>query len=205
MFPSPAEHTFRDTLLWRVVAAVPFLGLLAWGIYDYHDAHRFDPVLWGVVAAAGLICAYAFIWAAARRITFHVEGISYKSLVSDVDLPWNNITETRYSQQQINLSAHFGLIGILLSAAATKGDGGQMFRTLEVIGQRKITLNSNIRDVAEAMQLVLQKVNPRVKEETERMLSSGGAVSFGNVSLSSGRDLEGEATDPLQLHRKMPA
>ncbi|HET6933419.1 MAG TPA: DUF6585 family protein [Candidatus Angelobacter sp.] len=184
MFPSPAERTFKDTVLWRMVAAIPFLGLLAWGVYDYSDNHRFDPVLWSAVAVAGLVCAYAFIWAAARRITFHAEGLSYKSLVSDIDLPWTSITETRYSQQQINMGAHFGLIGVLLSAAASKGDSGQMFRTLEVVGQRKITFNSNIRNVAEAMQLVLQKVNPRIREQAERMLSSGGTVAFGNVSLS---------------------
>jgi hypothetical protein len=184
MFPSPAERSFKDTLVWRLASAIPFVGFLAWGIYNYREIHTFDPVLWVFIGILGLLCAYAFIWAAGRRVTFHTEGISYKSLVSDVDLPWNDIRETRYSQQPLNWGAHFGLIGMLVSAAASKGNS-QMIRNLQIIGQRKIVLSSNISDVAEAMQLVFQKVNPRIREEAERMLSSGGTVSFGNIALST--------------------
>ena len=184
MFPSPAERTFRDSMMWRAIAALPFLGLLAWGIYDHSDTQRFDPVLWSFVAVAGLVCVYAFVWAGTRRITFHSEGLSYKSLMSDVDLAWNDIAETRFSQQQVNWGAHFGLFGALVSAAASRGNG-QMIRRLEINGQRRIVLNSNIKDVEDAMQLVFQKVNPRIREQSERMLTSGGTVAFGNVSLSA--------------------
>ena len=184
MFPSPAERSFKDTLTWRIAAALPFLGFLAWGIYSYRDTQSFEPVPWSFVGITGLLFAYACLWAAARRITFHTEGISYKSLMSDVDLPWTDIRETRYSQQQLNVGMHFGLIGMLVTAAASKGNN-QMLRTLRIVGQRTIVLNSNIRDVEEAMQLVFQKVNPKIKEQAERMLNSGGTVSFGNVALST--------------------
>ena len=184
MFPSPAQRSFHDTITFRLVSALCFAGILAWGIYDYRETNSFEPVLWTFIGVVGFLCAYAFIWAATCRVTFHTEGISYKSLVSDVDIPWTDIRETRYSQTPMNLGVHFGLIGVLLSAAFGKGNG-QMIRTFKVIGQRKITLTSTINQVEEAMQMVLQKVNPGIKQQAERMLSSGGTVSFGNVALST--------------------
>jgi len=54
MFPSPAERSFKDTLTWRIAAALPFLGFLAWGIYNYRDTQSFEPVLWSFVGITGL-------------------------------------------------------------------------------------------------------------------------------------------------------
>jgi len=184
MFPSPAQRSFHDTITFRLALAICFTGLLAWGIYDYSETNVFEPFLWTFIGMAGVLCAYTFIWAATRKVTFHTEGISYKSLVKDVDILWTDIQETRYSQTPLNVGVHFGLIGILVSAAFGKGNN-QMIRSLKIIGQREITLNSNISQVEEAMQMVFQKVNPRIKEHAERMLTAGGMVSFGNVALST--------------------
>jgi len=184
MFPSPAQRRFHDTITFRLATAIFLGGMLAWGIYDYRETNAFEPVLWTFIGMVGALCAYTFIWAAARKITFHTEGISYKSLVSDVDIPWTDIRETRYSQTPLNVGVHFGLIGMLVSAAFGKGNN-QMIRNLKIIGQREITLNSNISQVEEAMQLVLQKVNPGIKEQAQRMLTSGGTVSFGTIALST--------------------
>jgi hypothetical protein len=62
----------------------------------------------------------------------------------------------------------------------------KMIRTLELIGPQKIVLNSNIRDVEEAVRLVLAAVNPRLRKNAEQMLNSGSTVSFGKISLSPG-------------------
>jgi len=184
MFPSPAQRTFHDTVTFRMAGAISFAGFLAWGLYDYHQTNIFEPALWTLIGIVGALCAYAFIWAAARKVTFHPEGISYKSLVTDIDIPWTDIRETRYSQTPLNVGVHFGLIGVLVSAAAGKGNK-QMIRNLQIIGSRKITITSNISRVEEAMQLVFQNVNPRIKEQAERVLNSGGTVSFGSVALST--------------------
>jgi hypothetical protein len=140
-------------------------------------------VLAFVTVAFGLLFAYSWLWTK-TRVTLHEEGISYKSPFGEKDLRWDEITETRYGQQPINAAAHFGLIGWLVAAMA-RGNN-KVIRSLELIGPHKIVLNSNIRDVAELVRLVLAAVNPRLRKDAERILNSGGTVSFGKISLSPG-------------------
>ena len=115
-------------------------------------------------------------------MTIHEEGISYKSPFRQKDLRWNEITETRYGQQPINATVHLGLIGGLI--AATAGGNNKMNRSFELIGPQRIVVNSNIRDVEEVVRLCLAEINPRLRQDTERILTSGGTVSFGKISLS---------------------
>src|SRR6266851_407783 len=163
MFLSPARNTFRYTLSWCIAVALLFVPLLLWAAYDFYRSRQVDPVLAFFTGAFGLLFAYAWLWTK-TRVTLHEEGISYKSPFREKDLRWDEITETRYGQQPINAGAHFG--------------------SLELIGTQKIVLNSNIRDVEELVRLVLAAVNPRLRKDAERILNSGGTVSFGRISLS---------------------
>jgi hypothetical protein len=181
MFPSPARQTFRYTIAWCIAAALPFLALLAWGAYDFYESRSLDPALWLFIGIFALLFAYAWLWTK-TRVTLHEEGISYKSPFKQTDLRWNEITETRYGQQQINVALHFGLIGWLVAAIARSS--GKVIRTLELIGPQKITIGSNIRGVQEVVRLVLAAVNPRLRQDAERLLNSGGTVPFGKISLS---------------------
>ena len=181
MFPSPAQRTFRDSLTWRIVAAIPFLIALVIAIAVYMEIPQIEPISWSFVAFFGLLFIYACVWAAKRRISIHAEGITYKSMTDEKDLRWDEITETCYGQQQVNMYAHFGLIGLLLSLMK----GQNLLRSLEIVGPRKIKITSNIRDNQEAISAVLAAVNPRLQKEAERVLGSGGTVSFGNLSLTS--------------------
>ena len=181
MFLSPARNTFRYTLSWCIVVALLFFPLLLWAAYDFYRSRQVDPVLAFFTGLFGLLFAYAWLWTK-TRVTLHEEGISYKSPFRERDLRWDEITETRYGQQPINAGAHFGLIGWLIAAMA-RGNN-KMIRSLELIGPHKIVLNSNIRDVEELVRLVLAAVNPRLRKDAERILNSGGTVSFGKISLS---------------------
>ena len=181
MFPSPPRRTFRYTLSWFIAAAVLFFPLLIWAAYQFSQTRHVDPTLAFFTGIFGLLFAYAWLWRK-TTVTIHEEGISYKSPFSQKDLRWNEITETRYGQQPMNLAVHFGLIGLLI--AATNRSGNKLIRSLELIGPQKIVINSNIRDLEEAVRLVLAAVNPRLRQEAERMLNSGGTVSFGKISLS---------------------
>jgi hypothetical protein len=182
VFLSPAQRTFKDNSLWRLIAATPFLILLAIAIFAYFDTRTFDPALWSLAAFFALPFAYAWIWAAKRRISIHAEGISYKSIMNEKDLRWDEITETRYSQQPFNTGAHFGVIGLLIMALSKKSD--KMIRSFQIIGPRTIKISSNIRDQQEAIRMVLQAVNPRFRQDAERVLNSAGTVSFGGIALS---------------------
>jgi len=181
MFISPPRNTFRYTLSWCLVAALFFVPLLLWATYDFYQSRQVDPVLAFFTGAFGLLLAYAWLWTK-TRVTLHEEGISYKSPFREKDLRWDEITETRYGQQALNASVHFGLIGLLV--AAMSRSSSKMIRTLELIGPQRIVLNSNIRDVEEAVRLVLAAVNPRLRKNAEQILNSGGTVAFGKISLS---------------------
>lgn len=182
MFSSPPQKTFRYTFSWCIAAGVFFFPLLIWAGYQLNQTRRINPVLQVFCAIFGVLFAYAWLWMKRTTVTLHDEGISYKSPFSQKDLRWDEITETRYGQQSMNLAVHFGLIGLLL---ALRSGNNKVIRSLELIGPRKIVINSNIRDLEELVRLVLAAVNPRLRREAERMLNSGGTVSFGKISLSS--------------------
>jgi len=180
MFLSPPRSTFRYTVTWCVAAALPFFPLLVWVAYDFYQRRRVDPVLGFFTGVFGLLFAYACLWRK-TTVTVHEEGISYKSPFRQTDLRWNEITETRYGQQPINVAVHFGLIGWLVAAMA--GGHSRMNRSFELVGPQKIAVNSNIRDVEEVVRLCLAEINPRLRKDADRILSSGGTVSFGKISL----------------------
>ena len=181
MFMSPPRNTFRYTFSWLIVAALVFVPFLLRAAYDLYRSRQVDPVLALFTVMFGLLFAYAGWWTK-TRVTIHDEGICYKSPFGEKDLRWDEITETRYGQQPINAGAHFGLIGWLVAAMARSNN--KMFRSFELIGPQKVAINSNIRDVEEVMRLSLAAVNPRLRHDAERILNSGGTVSFGKISLS---------------------
>jgi hypothetical protein len=181
MFLSPPRSTFRYTVTWCVAAALPFFPLLVWVTYDFYQSRHVDPVLGFFTVVFGLLFAYACLWRK-TTVTLYEEGISYKSPFGQTGLRWNEITETRYGQQPINVAVHFGLIGWLVAAIA--GGNSKMNRSFELVGPQKIAVNSNIRDVEEVVRLCLAEINPRLRKDADRILSSGGTVSFGKISLS---------------------
>ncbi len=183
MFISPPRNTFRYTFSWLIVAALFLVPQLMWAAYDYSQTRQVGPGLAFFTVISGIFVAYAWWWTK-TRVTLHDEGISYKSPFREKDLRWDEITETRYGQQPLNAGAHFGLIGWLIAAMA-RGNN-KMIRSFELIGPHKIAINSNIRDVEEIVRLALAAVNPRLRQDAELILNSGGTVSFGKISLSPG-------------------
>lgn len=181
MFMSPPRNTFRYTYNWLILAALFFVPMFVWTAYDYSQSRQVQPVLAFFTAVFGVFVAYAWWWTK-TRVTIHDEGICYKSPFREKELRWEEVKETRYGQQPINAGVHFGLIGWLIAALA--GGNSKMNRSFELIGPQKITVNSNIRDVEEVVRLSLATVNPRLRQDAERILNSGGTVGFGKISLS---------------------
>ena len=97
---------------------------------------------------------------------------------------WEEITETRYSQQEVNAGAHAGLIGMLVMALM-KSRGNEIVRGLTIFSPRgNVKLSSNIGKIEELIRDVLSNVNPRLKIEAERAISSGQEATFGKFALS---------------------
>jgi hypothetical protein len=184
MFLSPAQRTFRDKLMWRVISALPFVIMLGISIYDLQDTHQWSEWLWGFTLFFGALFGFACYWSVRHIVTVHSEGIQSQSLFRSVSMRWDEVTETRYGQTPVNLAVHFGLIGLLV-AALSKNSGGSVQRIFQVIGPQKVRVSSNLIDVEELIRMVLAQVNPRMKTDAERLISSGTAVPFGPISLSS--------------------
>jgi hypothetical protein len=182
MLVSPPIRTLKDTFTGRLIAGLLFLGMLAFAYVDYSDSHTFDPWLWGFTTFFGVILAFAVYWAAIRRVNIHQEGISYVSPFKNAEMRWEEVQQTRYSQTPVNVGAHFGLLGLLVMAVAKKGTAAN--KGLVIEGPAKIKLTSNMKDVDEAIRLVLDAVNPRVLKQAEANLSSGMPVEFGPLSLT---------------------
>lgn len=183
MFVSPPVRTLKDTFTWRILAALPFLGMLIFSGIDFSDSHAFDPWMWGFTGFFGLLFGFAIYWGAIRRVSIHQEGITYLSPFKNVEMRWEEVVRTRYRQTPVNAGGAGGLLGILIVALMSRR-GGPMNKTLIIEGPAKIKLNSNMKDVDEAIRLVLEAVNPRLLKEAENSLSSGMPVEFGQLSLT---------------------
>ena len=185
LFISPAQRIYRDTWTWRIAAALPFLTLLGFAAYDFTTTKQWSEWLWGLTIFFGILFGYTWLWAMKRQITIHTEGISYVSLFNSVDLRWDEITETRYGQQEINTGAHMGLIGVLIMALM-KSRGGEVMRNLAIVAPLgKIKISSNVGKIEELIRDVLSNVNPRLKADAERAVASGQGAVFGQFTLSN--------------------
>jgi hypothetical protein len=182
MFPSPPQRTFRDSLTRRIAAGLLFFPVLAWGIYDQADSGEFDRLIWEFIVVAGALFGFVMVQAMGRRISIHQEGISYVSLFRQADLTWEEITSTRYQQQSADIAAHSDLLLLMFYVLAEKA--GFMVPSLWITGRQTIRIGTGIRDGHEAIELVLRKVDSRLRPEADRFLASGASVSFGRISLS---------------------
>jgi hypothetical protein len=96
---------------------------------------------------------------------------------------WDQISETRYVVNPINVAAHFGLIGLLISAASQKKPANLTFRVIGSTGS-KITITSNFRDAREAIGLVLTRILPAMVADARGRIEKGETVPFGPIALS---------------------
>jgi hypothetical protein len=191
VFYSPKEFTFKHTLQWRLLSLLPvavFSGL-AW--LSAGNPNNKEEFLW-MLGLTGFFAAVALLnWVLVSKIeiSFHQEGIARSSMFGSVEIPWNDIQETRYSQTPINHGVHFGLIGLLVMAAAHRrsGDSASMQRNLKIVGLdgKSITISFNFRDAEEAMRMVLNRVDPPMLEKVLTRIKNGETVAFGNIALNS--------------------
>ena len=95
MFLSPPQRTFRDKLLWRVVAALPFVSILGFAIYDLRETQQWSEWLWGFTLFFGALFGFACYWSARHIVAVHSEGIQYQSLFRSVSMRWDEIRLAR--------------------------------------------------------------------------------------------------------------
>src|SRR4051812_24055161 len=111
MFVSPPVRTLSDTYSWRILAALPFVGMLTFSLIDYSDSRGFDPWMWGFTTLFGMLFAFSLYWGAMRKVNIHQEGIAYTSPFKSVEMRWEEVVQTRYAQTPINAGGAGGLLG----------------------------------------------------------------------------------------------
>lgn len=184
MIISPPEKTFKHNLRWRIALSIPLLAMFTYLAITYPPSQKLDATPLAILA--GLVAIYIWAWVAISKcaLTVHAEGIQDRTVFGTKEMRWEEIVETRFLQLPTQvLTAHFGLLRALFSRV---GKSSAIFMKLTLInhGGRKITLNSNLRGLQEAIRLVLNHVNPRIKDELRRRVQAGDTVRLGKISLS---------------------
>jgi hypothetical protein len=191
MFISPPARTCRYATIWRLLAFAPaalwvFIAALAYA----GDANLREPGwLWSGVAMAGL-SFFLFQLFSREQVSIHQEGIAHSGLFGAREIPWVEVKETRYQHVTAAQAAgaHFGLIGMLVAAAADRkdGSGAKSSQNLRIVGQDggKINLTNLHQGYKEVIQTVLARVNERLLPEKRALLRQGGEVEFGKLKLS---------------------
>lgn len=184
-------HTFRHGYGWRIASIAPLLiaGTIFWVAQMDGPTQKEDvAIFWGIIALCAAVTVLTWIIVGKIAITMHAEGIARGSMFGSVEIPWNEIQETRYSQTPINYGAHFGLIGLVAALVAQRrsNDGASMQRNLKIMGLdgKSIVISSNFADAEDAMRMVLDRVDPPMAEKVLTQVKNGETVPFGNLALS---------------------
>lgn len=190
MFLSPPARTCRYATIWRMLAWVPAAIWLLVAALAFEEWKTLTQPgwLWSGVATAGL-SFFLFQLCSREQVSIHQEGIAHSSLFGAREIPWNEVKETRYQQISTaqTVGAQFGIIGMLVAAAADrKGGGSKSSQYLQVVSQDgvKIRLGNLYQGYKETMQTILARVNDRLLPEKRGLLRQGGEVEFGKLKLS---------------------
>jgi hypothetical protein len=171
MIMSPPEKTYRQNLT-----------LIFWS-----DDHKPEMISLGIAVALTALWVMMWVWVSKAELTVHGEGIRRQTAFRATEMNWEEVGETRFTQISAaqQMAWHFGLIGVLAVAFANKGGkSGQRTLALSCPDGRKLTITSNWRDAEDAIRIALQRVIPRLKAETRKLITSGEAARFGDVKLS---------------------
>ncbi len=191
MFITPPEKIYTYSTSWKVIAWMPLVavGLIAAaGVApDFQDL-----LLPGWIIALGATAALSVFWwlyLSRSSISVHSEGITRSGLFGAKDIRWDQIQETRYAQTTTaqSVGVHFGLIGILIAAAASrKSDASKATQNLKVVSQdgTAISVGNFIQNHRELMLTILARVNLRLLNDFRSRIKQGIPVEFGKLQLS---------------------
>src|SRR5215469_967342 len=180
------ERRFGAAYSLRIFMALGALGLLV-GLWASEQDPRLasHPILLWVSAA--IVGALATFWVLFGKNTLTISdaGIRRESAFSQQEMAWGQITETRYRVTPINVYAHFGLVGYFLAMSSSKSGRAQL--SLELISGdgKKLKVTSIFRDAAEAIGIILARVNPPMVQSVKTRIQRGETIQFGGIGLSA--------------------
>ncbi len=177
------ERKFGQTYAIRILLALILLGpvLLAWFVVD--NPRQPGPILVSASVVMGVITVTLWILIGKTILTLSDAGIRRESVLGSQEILWTQIAETRYLVTPIRVSAHFGLIGMLIGAFAKTSNVNLTLRVIGTGGQQ-IKVTSNFQGAKEAIGAILGRILPGMVSEARASIERGGTVQFGPLTLS---------------------
>jgi hypothetical protein len=179
------ERRFGASYTVLILATLGVLGVLV-GIWAGQRDPRAasHPALVWVSLALVAGCAGLWIVTGKTVLTIHDSGVRRESAFGQQEMAWSQIVETRYRVIPISMYAHLGLIGALL-AMSSKSGRAQL--TLTLIGNdgKKLKVDANFRNAAEAIGIILARILPPMVQSVKAKLQRGETVQFGGIGLSA--------------------
>ena len=203
MIHSPAQQTFRQAYLYRVVLGVIGFGLAA--VFIGIGSEGSQP---SMIIGVALAIATAFgIWAmGGMLLTIHQEGVRITNRFGAKEMEWQEIQEYRYRAVPAQSGHAGGLVGAIAIAAARKSMGPQattsFYLTLIANDGRKLSIGSSFRDSYEAIGAIVNRVHERLRPNVEKSLAAG--AMFGPLRLST-RSVQFKQKDPIPLQELVRA
>lgn len=198
MIHSPAQQTYRQAYLYRVV-----LGIIGFGVAAVFLAIGTEGSQPSMIIGGAIAVATAFgIWAmGGRLLTIHQEGVRITSRFGAKEMEWVEVKEYRYRAVPAQAGVHAGgLVGVLAVAAARRAMGPQattsFYLTLVANDGRKLSIGPAFRDTYEAIGAIVNRLHERFRPDVERALGAG--AMFGPLRLTL-RDVQFKQKEPIPL------
>jgi len=180
------ERKFGQTYAIRILLALLMLGplLLAWAIVDKPDPSTNPILTW--ISVAVVVC-YLVLWVAIGKtvLTISDQGVKRESILGSQEILWSQISETRYLVRPVRVGAHFGLIGVLVSAASSKSSVANLVLTLISSDGKRLRVTSNFQKAKEAIGIIFGRVLPQMVAGAKAKIQHGEAVTFGQLTLTA--------------------
>ena len=179
------EHKFGQTWAIRALLALVMLGFLAgmWVSVDDPNPASHPTLL---LISLGVVLAYAGLCLVIGKqvLTISDQGVRRESMFGEQTIAWSQISETRYNVTPIQLAAHFGLVGALVSMLS-KSSSANLTLTVVAVDGKRIKVNSNFKNAKEAIGLILSKIVPAWVAAARAQIGRGETVRFGDLALSA--------------------
>ncbi len=186
MFVSPPQQRHGQTVAVR--AALVLLLLLAivpLAIAGIGEKGRLEPVPLAIAATLAAIGIVLCVVIGKTEIAIHAEGVRRVTVFSATEIPWADVSETRYRVIPIQVG---GLVGVAARAAAQRlgGRAAATSMRLTVVSREgpRILVTSNYEHASDAIGVILGKVQPPILAEARRRVDGGDTVLFGPLGVS---------------------
>jgi hypothetical protein len=179
------ERTYRQNSAWRAaLALLIFLPIaIAWSVLD-DSTPTANPILMWITAGASLLFIAACVAIGKTVLTITEQGVRRESVFGRQEVFWSQVKETRYVERPIRLGAHFGLIGMIMTAATKSANRSKLVLTIISSEGTRLKVTSNFRQAREAANAILAKILPTMIASSRSRLQGGEILRFGSITLT---------------------